>query len=57
MREDALYYTQRETAERDLAETTADPRVRAVHQSLADRYSEFAKRELSKLTDGNRSVH
>lgn len=57
MREDALYYTQRETVERSLAETTADPRVRAVHVSLADKYSQLAKRELATLTDETRSVH
>jgi hypothetical protein len=54
MREDAFYYSQREQAERALADSSADQRVRAVHQRLADKYSELAQRELGNMTMVNR---
>ena len=57
MREDALYYTQREQAERALADTAADPRVRKIHALLASKYSELAQRELAKLEASEYSVH
>lgn len=41
MSKDALYYMKREAAERELAESATDPRVRAVHAALAERYSEL----------------
>ena len=54
MREDALYYSQREQAERSLADSSADERVRAVHTRLADKYQELARRELANMPMLNR---
>jgi hypothetical protein len=54
MREDALYYSQREQVERSLADNSADDRVRAVHTRLADKYQELARRELANMPMLNR---
>ena len=47
MVDDSVYYARREADERALAATCGDERVRAVHQMLASKYSELAKREFS----------
>ena len=54
MFEDAIYYSRREADERALAGRCTDPRVQAVHQMLADKYAELAKRELSALSGTER---
>jgi|tagenome__1003787_1003787.scaffolds.fasta_scaffold20471325_1 hypothetical protein len=40
----AAYYAQRERAERTLAESTDNPRVRAIHLELAERYAKLRQR-------------
>ena len=37
---DTAYYAQREQDERALAEAAADPQIRAIHLTLADKYAE-----------------
>jgi hypothetical protein len=54
MFEDAIYYSRREADERVLAARCTDPRVQAVHQMLADKYAELAKRELRGLSGTER---
>jgi hypothetical protein len=38
----ATYYTQREAAERNLADSAADPKVRDIHLAMAQMYAELA---------------
>jgi hypothetical protein len=47
---DAVYYAQREQAQRALAESAADPKVREIHLKLATKYAELAARELAGPT-------
>lgn len=49
MLDDAVYYSRREAAERGLAQNAADPRVRAVHVQLADKYLELAQRAMAAM--------
>jgi hypothetical protein len=42
---DAVYYTQRECAERALAESAASDKVREIHLTLAAKYAELAERK------------
>jgi hypothetical protein len=43
---DAAYYTQREQAERALAQAAENPSVRDIHLALAVKYAELVQREL-----------
>ena len=43
---DVEYYLRREQAERDLAEAASDPAIRAIHETLAEKYAELARREM-----------
>lgn len=53
--EDAVYYSRREAEERALAGQTADARVQHVHRTLADKYSEIARRMMAELDGANDS--
>jgi hypothetical protein len=57
MGKDPFYYIKREEAERELAETATDPRVRAVHIALADRYSELAGANLEPQPQPGQLIH
>jgi hypothetical protein len=43
MGNDRSYFMRRAAQERSAASTATDTKVRAVHQTLADRYSELAR--------------
>ena len=42
---DAAYYAHREQAERALAKAAKDPQIRTIHETLAGKYADLAKRE------------
>jgi hypothetical protein len=41
----ATYYAQREEAERTLADSAADPKVRDIHLAMAQMYAELASQK------------
>jgi hypothetical protein len=48
---DAEYYAQRERDERALAAIAKTPEIRAIHNSLADKYAELARRDAGPGSD------
>jgi hypothetical protein len=43
---DVPYYLRREQEERGLAAAAKDPAIRAIHETLARKYAELARREM-----------
>ena len=43
---DVAYYLRREQEERELAAAASDPQIRAIHEILAQKYAELARREM-----------
>ena len=48
---DEGYYARREREERALASSAKTPEIRAIHQTLADKYAELAMPEVWPLND------
>lgn len=43
---DVAYYQRREQEERDLAAAAKSPEIRAIHETLAQKYAELARHEM-----------